>query len=132
MKNTSRRNFIAGLATGAVALPIAASASTESTKHVPTWAEAKPVIKSMLTGYVKKWVYRDDLIMTDKYEIEFEIEHMLSQLKLDGMLHEYKVVAKIEHGRLQLKIGFKTEPNDKYKIWTMQVFSNMDKWKDNV
>ena len=134
MENTSRRNFITGLATGAVAVPITATASIEKQEQhdSPALDELKPGLQYALRGYLMQWAYYDNLTQRHLNQIESDIQFILLPLKLDGILCEDKVVAKMEDGRLNIKIGLKTEPSKEYKIWTMQVFSNKDKWKDNA
>ena len=118
---TNRRNFLTGLATASAVLPIGVVSSTEKTKHLHklTWNELNPVIKSILTGCVRKWAYRNDLKWDDKYIVQSEIEGLLFQLKFDGFLHDFKVIADTESGKLKLKIGLKPEPSDEYKILTL-------------
>jgi len=132
MKNTSRRNFITGLATGAVALPLAATSTPVENPKMPTLDELKPGLQCAIRGYLMQWAYYDNLTQWHLNQIKADIQFILLPLKLDGILCEDKVVAKMEDGRLNILIGLKTEPSKEYKIWTAHVFSNRGKWKDNA
>ena len=117
-KNTSRRNFIAGLATGAVALPLAATSTPVKNPKMPTLDELKPGLKYAINGYLVQWMFCDNLTREQLDKIESDVGWMFHTLQMDGILYEYKVVASSDDDKLEIKIGLKTEPSVNFKIWT--------------
>jgi hypothetical protein len=114
-KNTSRRNFVAGLATTAIVTPVAAfTMSKEETSS----ESMESVIFGMIAGYVKNWVHRDDITYADAYEVWSTIDRMLYGLQ-PKMIYEHKVYSKENNGRLKLKIALKMKPNSEFKVWNL-------------
>lgn len=117
MKNTSRRNFIAGLATATIATPAIASTSIENDKQKDTWDDVKLGLKYAISGYVMCQAY-EEMTATKLSEIRMNVGRMLQELYVHGIIYDHKVVASVKNEKeLNVKVGFKKKPGVEFTIW---------------
>lgn len=123
MKNTSRRNFIAGLATASVAIPVISAGSTNKTKK-DTWEDVnvgqRLGLRYAISGYLTCQAYED---MTDEKlkEIELTISRMFYEFETRELLFDKKVIASVQDNTLKVKIGFRKQPGINFTIWDFSV-----------
>ena len=123
MKDTSRRNFLTGLTTASVALPIVASNPIEKTKHQETWDDVKVGMRYAISGYMLCHAY-EDLTEEKLNEIELTVSRMLEEIRVRDIIHDYRVVASSSDGELKVKVGFKKKPGVEFTIWDFIVYSH--------
>lgn len=124
MKNTSRRNFITGLATGAIAAPVVASTSPskDETLNEETWDVVKVGMRHAISGYLTGQAYED---MTEEKlkEIELTVSRMFYEVQLRDLIFDHKVIATHTDGILKVKIGFKKKPGANFTIWDCSMYT---------
>jgi hypothetical protein len=135
MENTSRRNFMGTLVVGIVSSAIPMSSKAENVDSIkvdksPTLEELKPGLQYAIKGYIRKWLWEDNLTQKDLSEIKHGIEAILYPIEQEEIVYSTKVIPSLsKDGLLNVKIGIQTsKESPNLMIWDVTIFHSNEDW----
>ena len=135
MENTSRRNFMGALVAGVAAISIPMSLKTENVDNIkvdksPTLEELKPGLQYAIKGYIRKWLWDDNLTQKDLSEIKHGIEAILYPIEQEEIVYSTRVIPSLsKEGLLNVKIGIKTtKESPNLMIWDVTIVHSNEDW----
>ncbi len=135
MNTTSRRDFMGALVSGVAASAIPMSSKAENVESIkvnasPTLEELKPGLQYAIKGYIRKWLWEDNLTQKDLSEIKHGIEAILYPIEQEEIVYSTKVIPSLsKDGLLNVKIGIQaSKESTKLVIWDLTIVNSNEDW----